>query len=99
MLTKLVFIDLDYNELTGSLPSTMSLLTNLETLDLNDNFLEGDIDLIGFLANLQFLQLQGKFLSTIIADLGVDGISLPTCFLSCSKAINSQEPFPRLLET
>ena len=55
LLTKLVFIDLDFNELTGTLPLEIYSLTNLETLDLNDNILEGDIDSIGVLERLQFL--------------------------------------------
>ncbi len=61
LLTKLVFMDLDFNELTGSLPIALFSLTNLETLDLNDNFLEGDIDLISVFENLQFLQLQSTY--------------------------------------
>jgi Leucine-rich repeat (LRR) protein len=55
-----VFVDLDFNELTGSLPATLYSLTNLETLDLNDNFLEGNIGSIGVFSNLGFLQLQSK---------------------------------------
>jgi Leucine-rich repeat (LRR) protein len=58
ILTKLVFLDLDFNELTGSLPTSLYSLTDLETLELNDNFLEGDIYWIGVFSNLEFLQLQ-----------------------------------------
>ena len=54
-------MDLDFNELTGSLPTALFSLTNLETLDLNDNFLEGGIDLISVFENLQFLQLQSTY--------------------------------------
>ena len=60
ILTNLVFLDLDFNVLTGSIPTALYLLTNLQTLDLNDNLLEGDIDSIGVLGDLEFLQLQSK---------------------------------------
>ena len=70
-MTKLVFIDLDFNELTGTLPLEIYSLTNLETLDLNDNILEGDIDSIGVLERLQFLQLQSnQFTGTIPEAIG-----------------------------
>ena len=59
-LTKLVFVDFDFNELSGSIPSEMYLLTNLSTLDLNDNQLTGNIDQIGDFVDLEFLQLQSK---------------------------------------
>ena len=54
-------MDLDFNQLTGSLPTTLFSLTDLETLDLNDNLLEGDIGLMGVFENLQFLQLQSAY--------------------------------------
>lgn len=81
-------MDLDFNELTGSLPGALFSLTNLETLDLNDNFLEGNIDLIGIFENLQFLQLQSKccfptvdhFGNKILSPWGIL-ITLTSCFV------------------
>ena len=54
-------MDFDFNELSGSIPSEMYLLTNLSTLDLNDNQLTGNIDQIGDFVDLEFLQLQEVF--------------------------------------
>ena len=53
-------MDLDYNKLTGSIPDTLYSLTNLATLDLNDNLLTGGVGSIGALDKLEFLQLQSK---------------------------------------
>lgn len=53
------FLDFDFNQLSGSLPSELYLLTGLEQLDLNDNQLTGNVDQMGALSNLEFLQLHG----------------------------------------
>ena len=60
-MTNLIFVDLDYNKLTGSIPTELYALTDLETLDLNDNLLTGNIDSMGVFGNLEFLQLQSKW--------------------------------------
>ena len=54
-------MDIDYNKLTGSIPTELYSLTDLETLDLNDNLLTGNIDSMGVFGNLEFLQLQSKW--------------------------------------
>ncbi|KAG7371742.1 RHS repeat-associated core domain containing protein [Nitzschia inconspicua] len=61
VLTNLLFIDLDFNALSGSLPTELYLLTGLTDLDLNDNQLTGNVDQIGVLVNLEFLQLHGAY--------------------------------------
>ena len=60
-MTNLIFVDIDYNKLTGSIPTELYSLTDLETLDLNDNLLTGNIDSMGVFGNLEFLQLQSKW--------------------------------------
>ena len=59
-MTNLVFMDFDFNALTGPLPTELYLLTNLNQLDLNDNQLTGNVDGLGALSNLQFMQLHSK---------------------------------------
>ena len=71
-MTNLVFLDLDFNELTGTIPIELYSLTNLETLDLNNNLLTGNIDSIGTFGNLGFLQLQSKKHSILV--FGINAI-------------------------
>lgn len=59
-MTNLVFMDFDFNALSGSLPSELFLLTNLNQLDLNNNQLTGNVEGLGALVNLEFLQLHSK---------------------------------------
>ena len=40
-LSKLYFLDLDFNSLSGAIPAEISQLVDLEQLDLNNNLLEG----------------------------------------------------------
>ena len=70
-LSKLVFLDLDFNELTGILTPELFSLTNLEQLDLNNNQLRGPIDGIGVFPNMVFLQLHdNRFSGTVLAEIG-----------------------------
>jgi hypothetical protein len=70
-LTNLVFLDFDFNNLTGSLPTELFLLTNLNQLDLNNNQLTGNVEPIGALVNLDFLQLHSKLQCVAFADVMV----------------------------
>ncbi|GAB3497897.1 hypothetical protein GCM10027341_18680 [Spirosoma knui] len=57
-------LDLPYNQLNGSLPSSLGSLTNLQTLALGNNQLSGSIPAsLGSLANLQTLLLSTNQLS------------------------------------
>ena len=59
---------LSYNKLTGSIPSTPGLLTNLTELDLSSNNITGSIlDKLGDLKNLQALNLGFNKLTGLIA--------------------------------
>jgi Leucine-rich repeat (LRR) protein len=65
-LHNLMVLDLDFNKLSSTLPSSLFNLHNLVQLDLNNNFLSGTIS--PKLANLPliFLQLQAnRFTGTI----------------------------------
>jgi hypothetical protein len=52
-------MDFDFNDLSGSLPTELYLLTDLVQLDLNNNRLTGTVDQLGVLVDLEFLQLDG----------------------------------------
>jgi hypothetical protein len=67
----LIFLDLDFNLLTGTLPPELFTLVGLNQLDLNNNFLEGNVDGIGSLTDLEFLQLHiNSFTGTIPEAVG-----------------------------
>lgn len=60
-------IDLNNNNLAGTLPRALSLLSGLESLVLNDNLLEGTIPVtVAYLENLQRLELQNNLLTGTI---------------------------------
>ncbi len=69
---KVTHLDLYENNLTGTIPSELGSLTNLQYLDLYENNLTGTIPSeLGSLTNLQNLNLDGNNLSgTIPAELG-----------------------------
>ena len=70
-LSKLVFLDLDFNQLTGSLSAELLSLTSLEQLDLNNNDLTGSVNGIGVYPNMVFLQLHdNQFTGTVPAAVG-----------------------------
>ena len=63
---------MDFNALSGSIPSELYNLVELRELDLNDNFLGGVLeDGIGGLVNLMYLQLdQNEFTGTLPREVG-----------------------------
>jgi hypothetical protein len=70
-LTNLIFIDFDFNELSGSLSSELLSLSSLTQLDLNDNMLTGSINGIGVFPNMTFLQLHANaFTGTVPEGVG-----------------------------
>jgi hypothetical protein len=60
---------LDYNALTGPLPTELYELVNLTQLDLNNNFLSGNIEGIGAFGELVFLQLHANLFTGTIPDV------------------------------
>ena len=60
LLTNLIFIDLDFNKLTGSLTSELLSLSSLTQLDINDNQMTGSISGIGVFPSMEFLQLHNN---------------------------------------
>jgi hypothetical protein len=52
-------MDFDFNDLSGSLPTELYILTDLVQLDLNNNRLTGTVDQLGVFLDLEFLQLDG----------------------------------------
>jgi len=57
-LSKLTFLDFDFNQLTGSLTTQLLSLNLLEQLDLNDNNFSGSINGIGVFPSMKFLQVR-----------------------------------------
>ena len=70
-MANLVFLDLDFNDLSGTIPSELFLLTGLTQFDVNNNRLSGNIDQIGVFQRLEFLQIHSNlFTGEIPASMG-----------------------------
>ncbi len=69
---RVVGLDLEYNQLSGSIPTEIGNLTNLEYLNISRNQLSGSIPTeIGNLSSLEFLYLSDNQLSgSIPAEIG-----------------------------
>jgi Leucine-rich repeat (LRR) protein len=67
----LMQLDLDTNLLSGTVPTSIGMLTNLDFLDLGDNNLNGTIPTeLGLLSNLEVLDLySNRFNGTVPASL------------------------------
>ena len=80
-------LDLDDEDLTGSIPAELGSLTGLTDLDLSDNSLTGDIPMeLGLLSNLASVKLSGNSLTGCIPIAlqsvptnDLDGLGLPDC--------------------
>lgn len=71
LLTNLIFIDLDFNQLTGSLHSELLSLSSLTQLDINDNQMTGSVSGIGVFPAMEFLQLHNNsFTGTVPEAVG-----------------------------
>ena len=59
MFTNFIGVDVDFNPIQNALPDSIANLTNLETLNLNANFLAGTIPFKSFapMSKLRFLDL------------------------------------------
>jgi hypothetical protein len=67
----LIFIDFDFNRLTGSLTTQLLSLSSLTQLDINNNMLTGSINGIGVFPNMTFLQIHAnKFTGTVPEGVG-----------------------------
>ncbi|KAL8506431.1 hypothetical protein ACS0TY_017351 [Phlomoides rotata] len=70
-LTKLVSLNLGYNELTGSVPTVLGSLKNLQKLDLYGNKLQGAVEFLCYLENLFSVDLrENRFVGRIPGCLG-----------------------------
>ncbi|PIN10760.1 Serine/threonine protein kinase [Handroanthus impetiginosus] len=66
-LSKLTYLNLSTNQLTGEFPLSMANLTKLETLDISNNFIIGSVfPEIGNLMNLVIMDLSQNSLNGII---------------------------------
>ncbi|XP_045811473.1 receptor-like protein EIX2 isoform X1 [Trifolium pratense] len=91
-------LDLSYNRITGILPKTISLLSNLEYLNLDENSLEGHIN-ESHLSNfsklksldLSYNSLSLTFPSSWVPPFQLSALSLASCKLGSS--------FPSWIET
>jgi hypothetical protein len=71
LLTNLIFIDLDFNQITGILTPELLSLSSLTQLDLNNNNMTGSVEGLGVFPDLEFLQIHdNEFTGTIPASLG-----------------------------
>lgn len=86
-------INLDDNNLEGTIPSELSLLEDLVTLELGGNRLSGQVPgSLGDLRSLQLLEVSENFLTgdvpVSICDLKEDG-SLQKIYTGCGGGVNS----------
>ncbi|KAK7380534.1 hypothetical protein VNO78_33047 [Psophocarpus tetragonolobus] len=91
-------LDLSYNRITGIVPTSITSLSELETLDLKGNSLEGDITESHFsnLSNLQYLYLSYNSLSLKFSSSWVPPFELLELGLASCKLGSS---FPGWLQT
>lgn len=96
-VTSLQTIDLNDNELYGTIPSELGMLTDLKKLRLSYNELTGIPTTFGLLTNLSFLHLHGNRISgddsyiTVVSD---SASSEEHAFVAdCGDPVDSSEPF------
>ena len=91
LLTNLIFLDLDFNALTGSLTSELLSLSSLTQLDLNNNQLTGSINGIGVFPEMEFLQLHDNFFTGTVP-VGVGSFTNLAAFTLHETAISGTMP-------
>ena len=85
-------VELDDEDLTGTIPAGLGSLTRLTHLDLSDNSLTGDIPVeLGLLSNLISVKLSGNSLTGCIP-IGLEGVA--TNDLSSLSLLYCQPPAP-----
>lgn len=68
--TKIEYLDLSNNSLTGALPGEIRLLKNIKVLDISQNKLTGVPAEVGQLENLEVLNLSGNPITGLPHELG-----------------------------
>ena len=86
-LSNLKFLDLSFNELSGSIPNSLYTLDSLQTLNLSHNFLSGEISPL--ISNLSKNQTSHMSITTYLAlDLSANQFSGVIPEGLCSISIN-----------
>ncbi|KAL2967046.1 hypothetical protein AAZX31_16G152500 [Glycine max] len=98
MLPNLSNLDLSFNRLTGEIPKSIGLLYELESLHLEENYLEGDIieSHLTNLTKLEELDLTGNLLSLKFGNTWVPSFQLYVLGLASCKLGPS---FPSWIQT
>jgi hypothetical protein len=88
----LVFLDMDFNQLEGTIPDQIYEFANLVQLDLNNNLLSGTISpLIGNLRNLVFFQIsENDFSGTLPPEIRqLSSLGKFCFFCNATRVLNS----------
>ncbi|XP_021287639.1 putative receptor-like protein kinase At3g47110 [Herrania umbratica] len=96
-LTRLLWLGLDHNDLTGKIPTTIGRLRDLQDVNLGNNRLEGSIPFeLCHLEKLAYLTLTGNKLSGPIPSCLGDVVSLRELFLGSNNFTSIPSTLTRL---